>query len=145
MNGAAVLPTECLGRASGVSRSLSNVSAGFSASLLISIIGSNGAGKGTSFDLLAGASPPSEGRILLGGHGITGLPQQHRAARLGVTTSFQATAAERARHRPGAGGVAGLLVAPPPGCAPWSSGPRRFWRASACSTALGAPPASGAP
>jgi branched-chain amino acid transport system ATP-binding protein len=89
--GGAVLRAEGLGKAFGGFRALSNVSAEFRAGLLTSVIGPNGAGKSTFFNLLTGAFPPSEGRILLGGRDITGLPQ-HRFARMGIAKSFQITA-----------------------------------------------------
>ena len=87
----AVLRADGLGKTFGGFRALSNVSAEFRAGLLTSVIGPNGAGKSTFFNLLTGAFPPSEGRILLGGRDITGLPQ-HRFARLGIAKSFQITA-----------------------------------------------------
>jgi len=52
------------------------------------IIGPNGAGKSTFFNLLTGLFPPSEGRILFGGHEITTVPSYHRV-RMGLVRTFQ--------------------------------------------------------
>lgn len=52
------------------------------------IIGPNGAGKTTLFNLISGWLPPSQGRILLGGEDVAGLPP-FRLARKGVARTFQ--------------------------------------------------------
>ena len=54
------------------------------------IIGPNGAGKTTLFNAIAGALPPTRGRIAFDGHDITRLPP-HRRAQLGVSRTFQIT------------------------------------------------------
>ena len=54
------------------------------------IIGSNGAGKTTFFNLLTGLFPPDEGVILHKGEDITRLTPQQRVAR-GITRTFQLT------------------------------------------------------
>lgn len=56
------------------------------------IIGSNGAGKTTFFNLLTGFYPPEEGRVLYRGEDITRLTPQQRVAR-GLMRTFQLTAA----------------------------------------------------
>jgi branched-chain amino acid transport system ATP-binding protein len=53
-------------------------------------IGPNGAGKTTLFNCIAGLLRPNDGRILLGGRNIVGMPQ-HRRARAGLGRSFQVT------------------------------------------------------
>ena len=55
---------------------------------IVALIGPNGAGKTTTFNLIAGALPPSEGRILLDGVDITGLGQA-RICRAGIGRTFQ--------------------------------------------------------
>jgi branched-chain amino acid transport system ATP-binding protein len=54
------------------------------------IIGPNGAGKTTLFNAIAGAVPPTAGRIMFDGHDVTGLPP-HRRAQLGISRTFQIT------------------------------------------------------
>jgi branched-chain amino acid transport system ATP-binding protein len=52
------------------------------------LIGPNGAGKTTTFDIIAGAQPPSAGKIIFEGRDITGLPT-HELFHLGIVRSFQ--------------------------------------------------------
>jgi branched-chain amino acid transport system ATP-binding protein len=54
------------------------------------IIGPNGAGKTTLFNAIAGAVPPTAGRIIFDGYDITRLPP-HRRAQLGISRTFQIT------------------------------------------------------
>ena len=54
------------------------------------IIGPNGAGKSTLFNLVSGRFPVSDGRVLLNGEDITGLPPQE-INRRGLSRSFQIT------------------------------------------------------
>ena len=54
------------------------------------IIGPNGAGKTTLFNAIAGALPPTGGRIAFDGRDVTRLPP-HRRARLGISRTFQIT------------------------------------------------------
>lgn len=52
------------------------------------LIGPNGAGKTTCFNMIAGALPPTAGRIYLDGHDITGLPT-HKMFHRGIVRTFQ--------------------------------------------------------
>jgi urea transport system ATP-binding protein len=52
------------------------------------IIGPNGCGKTTLFNVISGACAPTSGRVLFDGSDITGLPP-HRVSRLGVVRKFQ--------------------------------------------------------
>ena len=55
---------------------------------ILGLIGPNGAGKSTLFNIIAGAFPPSEGRILFEGADITRLSAPKRC-RLGIARTFQ--------------------------------------------------------
>jgi len=55
---------------------------------ILGIAGPNGAGKSTLFNVIAGESPASAGKVLFDGHDITGL-KAHRACRLGLGRTFQ--------------------------------------------------------
>jgi branched-chain amino acid transport system ATP-binding protein len=54
------------------------------------LIGSNGAGKTTFYNIISGRLTPSAGTVRFRGRNITGLPP-HRIARLGIGRSFQIT------------------------------------------------------
>src|SRR6187397_2542032 len=55
---------------------------------LLAVIGPNGAGKSTTFNMVGGQLEPDNGRVLLDGQDITGLPPR-RIWRLGVGRTFQ--------------------------------------------------------
>jgi branched-chain amino acid transport system ATP-binding protein len=55
---------------------------------IVGIIGPNGAGKTTLLDVISGFTRADAGRVLLGGHDITGIGPDRRA-RLGLGRSFQ--------------------------------------------------------
>lgn len=55
---------------------------------ILGLIGPNGAGKSTLFNLVAGAFPPSAGRIVFEGRDVTRLPAPERCA-AGIARTFQ--------------------------------------------------------
>ena len=55
---------------------------------ILGLIGPNGAGKTTTFNLIAGAFPPSAGKIELAGVPVAGRPA-HEIARRGIIRTFQ--------------------------------------------------------
>lgn len=55
---------------------------------VLGLIGPNGSGKSTTLNLISGALAPTDGRIMLRGRSIGGLPAQD-IARLGVSRTFQ--------------------------------------------------------
>lgn len=63
-------------------RLLEGVTARFAPGEVAVILGENGAGKTTLLDRLAGVKPPSEGRVLLDGRELSGLPALERAQRV---------------------------------------------------------------
>ena len=52
------------------------------------LIGPNGSGKTTTFNVISGVFPPTDGQIFFGGRDITGLPA-YEIARLGISRTFQ--------------------------------------------------------
>ena len=55
---------------------------------VIGLIGANGAGKTTLFNMIAGAFPPTSGKIIFEGKEIQNLPS-HRICKLGIARTFQ--------------------------------------------------------
>jgi len=67
---------------------VSQVSFALARGEILGLIGPNGSGKSTTFNLIAGTYPPSEGRILFEGHDIGGLGAD-RICHLGIGRTFQ--------------------------------------------------------
>ena len=76
--------TRRFGGLSAVDRCSFHVEAG----RITGLIGPNGAGKTTVFNMVAGALPPTSGRILFDGEDITGLPT-HVLFHRGIVRTFQ--------------------------------------------------------
>lgn len=57
---------------------------------LTALIGANGAGKTTFYNIVSGRLTPTEGQVLFQGRDITGQPP-HRITRMGIGRSFQIT------------------------------------------------------
>ena len=83
-----MLRVEHLSKSFGGVAAASGVSMEFPAGSLTAVIGPNGAGKTTFFNLISGAIRPDEGRILLEGEDVAGLPVAEIVAR-GVGRAFQ--------------------------------------------------------
>jgi branched-chain amino acid transport system ATP-binding protein len=83
-----ILQTERVGKVFGKIQALLNVDMSVEKGEVFGIAGPNGAGKSTLFNVVAGAFPPSEGRIIFDGHDVTRL-KAHRICRLGLARTFQ--------------------------------------------------------
>jgi branched-chain amino acid transport system ATP-binding protein len=55
---------------------------------ITALIGPNGAGKTTCFNVIAGAMPPSQGRVSFGGRDLAGMAPEQACA-LGIARTFQ--------------------------------------------------------
>ena len=82
------LETRALSRRFGALVALQEVDFKLAAGARHALIGPNGAGKTTFVNLLAGALPPSRGRVLLKGKDITDKKQAERV-KLGIARTFQ--------------------------------------------------------
>ena len=82
------LETCALSRRFGALVALQEVDFKLAAGARHALIGPNGAGKTTFINLLAGALPPSRGRVLLKGEDITDKKQAERV-KLGIARTFQ--------------------------------------------------------
>ncbi|MEM6464195.1 MAG: ABC transporter ATP-binding protein [Pseudomonadota bacterium] len=69
-------------------RAIDNVSFEVGTGSVTGLIGPNGAGKTTAFNVIAGAIPPSSGRVVFDGQDVTGLKPYQRAQR-GLARTFQ--------------------------------------------------------
>lgn len=85
---APILAVEDLTRRFGGLTAVNGCSFRIDAGRITGIIGPNGAGKTTIFNMVAGALPPSSGRILFDGADIAGLPT-HEMFHRGIVRTFQ--------------------------------------------------------
>jgi branched-chain amino acid transport system ATP-binding protein len=88
MNGDAMLRVENVTRRFGGLVANSDINIHVKRGEILGLIGPNGAGKSTLFNLIAGAFPPSEGRIVFEGVDVTRMPAPKRC-RLGIGRTFQ--------------------------------------------------------
>ncbi len=88
--GAEVIKTENLTKRFGELTAVDRVNYSLRENEVAGIIGSNGAGKTTFFNLLTGYFPPDEGTILYQGEDVTHLPPEKRVA-MGMMRTFQLT------------------------------------------------------
>ena len=84
----ALLEVQGVSRTFGAARAVDNVSFAVQPGELLGLIGPNGAGKSTLFNLIAGAMPPSGGKIVLDGTDLTGW-KSYDMARAGIARTFQ--------------------------------------------------------
>jgi len=85
-----LLRAEHVSRSFGSLRAVSDMSISIAPGELHALIGANGAGKTTFFNLLSGFLPPSSGRIVFDGQDITALAAERRVG-LGIARTFQIT------------------------------------------------------
>jgi ABC-type branched-subunit amino acid transport system ATPase component len=83
-----LLRLEALSKSFGGLQAVSNLSFDVKAGTITSLIGGNGAGKTTAFNLITGNLAPDAGRITFRGARVDGLPP-HRVARAGIARGFQ--------------------------------------------------------
>jgi ABC-type branched-subunit amino acid transport system ATPase component len=83
-----LLKLEVLSKSFGGLHAVSNLSFEVKAGMITSLIGGNGAGKTTAFNLITGNLAPDAGRIYFRDKRVDGLPP-HKVARTGVARGFQ--------------------------------------------------------
>ena len=83
-----ILAVEALTRSFGGLTAVDRCSFRIEAGRITGIIGPNGAGKTTIFNMVAGALPPSSGRILFDGNDVSNLPT-HEMFHRGIVRTFQ--------------------------------------------------------
>ena len=84
----AILDVTGLTKAYAGVHALEGVAFGVEAGSITGLIGPNGSGKSTAIDCLSGFQKLDRGKVLLGGHDITGKPA-HLIARAGLMRTFQ--------------------------------------------------------
>ncbi|MGI8448349.1 MAG: branched-chain amino acid ABC transporter ATP-binding protein/permease [Streptosporangiaceae bacterium] len=88
--GAATLSVRDLSRDFGGVQAVDELAFDLAPGQVTGLIGPNGAGKSTALKLIAGASRPSAGQVMVDGVEVAGWPA-HKVARLGVIRTFQHT------------------------------------------------------
>jgi ABC-type branched-subunit amino acid transport system ATPase component len=83
-----MLEVEGLTKSFGGVKAVANISLALEAGGMRAIIGPNGCGKTTLFNLITGYLKPDDGRITFNGRNIIGLPL-HQIARAGIVRKFQ--------------------------------------------------------
>jgi len=83
-----LLRLEALSKSFGGLQAVSNLSFDVKGGTITSLIGGNGAGKTTAFNLITGNLAPDAGHIYFRGARVDGLPP-HRLARAGIARGFQ--------------------------------------------------------
>lgn len=83
-----ILETVDVRKEFGSLTAVDGVSAAFYSDEIVGIIGPNGAGKTTYINLISGAFPLTDGRILFDGQDISGV-KKYKRARAGLVRSFQ--------------------------------------------------------
>jgi ABC-type branched-subunit amino acid transport system ATPase component len=86
--GGTLLKLEALSKSFGGLRAVNNLSFEVKAGTITSLIGGNGAGKTTAFNLITGNLAPDAGRIAFRGTRVDGFPP-HKVARAGIARGFQ--------------------------------------------------------
>src|SRR5258708_20896355 len=84
----ALLRLEALSRSFGGLKAVSDLSFEVKAGTITSLIGGNGAGKTSAFNLITGNLAPDSGEIYFRGRRVDGLPP-HKVARAGIARGFQ--------------------------------------------------------
>ena len=84
----ALLEVDRVSRTFGATRAVDAVSLTVQRGEVLGLIGPNGAGKSTLFNLIAGAIPPTGGKVRLDGTDVTGW-KPYAMARTGVARTFQ--------------------------------------------------------
>ncbi len=85
-----ILSTDRLSKNFGGLVAVNDVTLDIERGSIKAIIGPNGSGKTTFFNLITGALPPSAGKIYFEGHDIT-RSSMHQRTRLGISRSYQIT------------------------------------------------------
>src|SRR5580704_1956941 len=86
--GGTLLKLEALSKSFGGLHAVNNLSFEVAAGRITSLIGGNGAGKTTAFNLITGNLAPDAGHITFRGARVDGLPP-HKVARAGIARGFQ--------------------------------------------------------